>query len=282
MQEDAYRTDVSEAEWAILMPLLPPSQVRGRPREHGWRSILEAMFSVVRSGCAWRLLPHDFPPWKTVYHYFRQWRLNRTWETLHTTLRERHRVQLGREPQPSAGIVDSQSVKTTSVGGPRGDDGGKNVTGRKRHLFVDTQGLVLHAVVHRAGMMDRDGIQRLLEPVQGRFPRMQHLWLDAAYNGQGKGQDWVETTLGWTAEIVAHPPRRRRALVSEDVEVNWEVVLPRPGFQILPWRGIVERTFGWIDQSRRMSKDDERLCATSATWIYVVMTRLMVRRLARG
>jgi putative transposase len=130
--------------------------------------------------------------------------------------------------------------------------------------------------------MERDGIQRLLEPVQGQFPRLQHRWRDAAYNGQGKGQDWVETTLGWTAESVSHPPRRRRVLVAEAVEVNWEAVLPRPGVQVLPWRWIVDRTFGWIDQSRRMRKDYDRRCATSEPWIEVVMTRLMVRRLARG
>src|ERR671933_305068 len=136
----AYLTDLSDAEWECIEGLLPTPENEGRPRLHSLREILNAIFYVVRSGCAGRLLPHNFPPWKTVYHYFRQWRLQRVWEKLHTMLRERHRVQLGREPQPSAGIVDSQSVKTTSVGGPRGYDGGKQVKGRKRHLFVDTQG----------------------------------------------------------------------------------------------------------------------------------------------
>jgi len=146
---------------------------------------------------------------------------------------------------------------------------------------VDTQGLVLHAVVHSAGVMDRDGIQLLLEPVQGRFPRMQHLWRDAAYNGQGKGTHWVATTRGWTAAIVSPPPRRRRVLVSEDVEVKWEAVLPPAGLHVLPWRWVVERTCGWIDQHRRMSKEYERLCVTSETWISTVVTRFMVRRLTR-
>ena len=237
-----------------------------------------------------RLLPREFPPWRAVYYWFRKWPIDGTFERLNSALRERYRIRLGRNPHPSARMVDSQSAKTSGAGGEaRGYDGGKKVRGPKRHLLVDTEGLVLKAKVHSAKVPDQDGIKLLLKSARKFLPRLSRLWVDAGY--QGRGKEWAEQELGLSVEVVRRTPKPTPEEIAriwaeewakEGQEIDWQKLLPRRGFEVLPRRWVVERTFAWLGQNRRMSKDYEKLCATGEAFVYAARIRLLVRRLARA
>lgn len=274
-----YPSDLSDREWTILAPLIPPAKPGGRPRKWDIRCILNGIFYVLRTGCAWRYVPHEYPPWPTVYHYFRIWRIAGLWERILTTLREQWRIRLGRQPTPSAGVIDSQSVRTTERGGPHGYDGAKKLSGRKRHLFVDTLGLLLKVVVHVANLQDRAGVRLLLEPIKGMFPRMRKIWVDSGYTGTGA--EWITTTMGWEVEVVKHPPRPRGLWVVPGQVVDWSLLERPKGFRHLPRRWVVERTIAWIGRFRRMSKDYEFLPASSEAMVYLTMIRVLLARLAK-
>jgi transposase len=251
--------------WQVLKPLMPVRDPRkgGATRKYDDRLVLDAIFYVLRSGCQWRMIPHDLLPWDAAYRWYRIWSANGTWDRIHDALRDQVRIVAGRDPRPSAAVLDAQSIKSSEGGQDRGFDMGKKTTGRKRHLVVDTLGLLLVVMVTAASVQDRPGGRRILRVLATRFPSIGLVWADGGY------ANTIDNTLiGWA--------RQKLGLLLQIVKRSDDV----KGFQVLPRRWVVERTFGWLVRNRRLARDYERLTSHAETMVKIAMIRLMVTRLA--
>ncbi len=257
MLNQTYPTDLTDSQWEHIKDLLPAVKARGRPRELEMRQVVNAILYLVVGGIQWRMLPREYPCWQSVYYHFRQWQRDGTWRAVHEHLRARVRRQAGRHKHPTAGCLDSQSVRCSAVPSARGYDAAKQMTGRKRHLLVDTLGLLLAVAVTSAAVTDRDGARSLLSRLPGSCKKLRRVWVDGGYRGHLV--QWVAACFRFCLQPVVRT--REQAFV------------------VLPRRWVVERTFAWFGYHRRLSRDYERLEQTSETMIYLAMTRLMLRRL---
>jgi putative transposase len=257
-----YASDLTDAEWKLIVRLLPKPRRVGRPREVDLRVVLNAILYLLATGCQWRALPKDFPPFTTVQYYFYHWRDTQLWRRINRALLVRARRSLGRKPTPSAGVIDSQTVKTTESGGPRGFDPAKRMKGRKRHLVTDTEGWLLAVQVHPADIQDNHGAVPLLKAVRRAFRRLRHLFADRVYRGP-KLLNAISEVGRWTIEIVT----RTQSFGTFTPEKR---------------RWVIERTFAWLGRNRRLAKDFEKTIASAEAWIMIASIRLLSRRLARG
>jgi putative transposase len=257
-----YASDLTDAEWSLIEPMMPVPNRIGRPRKSDLREVVNALLYLASAGCAWRLLPKDFPPFSTVQKYFWRWRDEGLLRTISNTLVMAAREAEGREASATAGVIDSQSVKTTESGGIRGFDAGKKVKGRKRHIIVDTTGLIVGLVVHAADIQDRDGAPAVLKSILKRWPWLRHVFADGGYAGP-KLRGALQKVGKFTLEIVKRSDAAK-------------------GFEVLPRRWVVERTFAWLGRCRRLAKDFERTIASAEAWVFIAHIRMITRRLARA
>ena len=260
MNRQQYPSDLTDSQWDIIQEMIPQAKCGGRPRSLDMRQVINGILYVTVGGIQWRMLPKEYPKWQSVYSYFRQWRDDGSWRRIHDTLRALVRRRAGRHKHATAGCLDSQSVKTTSFAGTRGYDAGKKINGSKRHLLVDTMGLLLAVLVTAASIQDRDGARLLLTQLGGAGKKLRLIWVDGGYRGQLL--DWVADHCRFQLQVVLRSDHCK-------------------GFSVLPKRWVVERTLAWLNHNRRLNKDYEQLAATSETFIYIAMIRLMLRRLAR-